>query len=115
MKASSEGWPGGSPPARGSAAGALLMTGRPADAIHLLRVAVTIAPQFAVALATLAVAQAEVADDDRWRRSIDRAKRQPNLSRRERQHIAVIAVAVYISKRRPVAIDDDTVATQPTS
>jgi hypothetical protein len=75
---------------------ALLVCGRPADAIRLLQAAVTIDSQFAVAFAALAVAEAEadVDDGDRWRRSIERAARQRNVSRRERQHISVIALAL---------------------
>jgi hypothetical protein len=73
---------------------ALLVCGRPADAIRLLQAAITIDGQFAVALAALAVAEIEVFDDDRWRRTIDRATRQRNISRRERQHVAVIALAL---------------------
>ena len=73
---------------------ALLVCGRPADAIRLLQAAVTIDSQFAVAFAALAVAEADVDDGDRWRRFIDRASRQRNISRRERQHIAVVTLAL---------------------
>jgi hypothetical protein len=72
----------------------LLITGRPEDAIRLLRAAVTIDDRFAVALAALAVAEAEVCDDLRWRNTIDRATRQREISRRERQHVGVVALAL---------------------
>ncbi len=73
---------------------ALLLRGRAVDAMHILKVAIALDDQFAVAHAALAVAQAEVLEADCWRRSIDRATRQRNVSRRERQHVAVIALAL---------------------
>jgi Flp pilus assembly protein TadD len=72
----------------------LLVAGRSADAIRLLQAAVTLDDQFAVALAALAVAEAELGDGERWRHSIDRAAAQRGVSRRERQHVAVIALAL---------------------
>ena len=62
---------------------------RPEDAIRLLKAAVTIDDQFAVALAALAAAEAELFDDDRWRPSIERASRRarsPSRATARRDH-----------------------------
>lgn len=84
---------------------ALVLADRCADAIPPLRAAIAIDRRFALALAALAVAEsachrADAAgdddgwDDDRWRAPIDLASRQRNTSRRERQHVAIIALAL---------------------
>lgn len=74
----------------------LLLAGQATEAIPLLSGALEIDARFAVANAALAVAHAEARTGDQadWRACIERARRAGNLSRRERQHVAVVALAL---------------------
>ena len=82
---------------------ALLRRGRAAQAIAVLRDAAAADGGLAVALAALAVAESAVGCV-RWQATIDAASRRRDISRRERQHVAIVALALAGNTSRASAL-----------
>ena len=72
----------------------LLARGDPVAAIPVLRSAVVIDAQFALANVALAVAEDAVGNRDACRTALARAKAHRQISRRERQHVEVVALVM---------------------
>ncbi len=72
----------------------LLARGEATSAVPVLRGAVAIDDRFALANAALAVAEDAVGNAAERRAALGRAAAQRQISRRERQHVAVIALAL---------------------
>ena len=72
----------------------LLTCGDPVTAIPVLHRAVAIDDQFALANVALAVAEDAVGNRDACRTAIARAKAHRQISRRERQHVDVVALVI---------------------
>jgi hypothetical protein len=71
----------------------LLAGGRVEDARQFLRAALLVDDRFAIAHAALAITQWELGDEP-WAESIACALGQRRISRRERQHVAVVALVL---------------------
>ncbi len=71
-----------------------LLAGRPEAALRSLRAAVGVDPALALAMALLAIASKRARGGDGWREQMAIAQRCRTVSRRERQQIDVIALAL---------------------
>ncbi|MBI5088207.1 MAG: hypothetical protein HZB15_04925 [Actinobacteria bacterium] len=92
----------------------LLVGGRTDDAIQFLRAALLVDDGFAVAHAALALAEWQAFGGDAWRESIARASGQRDVSRRERQHVAVIALVLGGHVERASALGSELLQVFPT-